>query len=121
MARVDPDDDDLDRWVLQHHRYDPERHQRRNVTVAAFDSEVELHAAFDVLQADIERRRSEGAADPREHAIGMRREPGHARRQAYGRQVRRGVVATVDPDLLPPNVSVLDQPDGPGPGADGST
>lgn len=43
---VDPGDDSICRWVLHRYRFDPERRQRRNVVVAAYDNEAEFEVAL---------------------------------------------------------------------------
>lgn len=113
MARVDPDDDDVLRLIVQHYRYDPERHERRHVVVAAFDNEEEFLTCFNTVRAEIGRRRFRGQpVDPREHASGAVLEPGYRRRAANGhlvmRALRRGVRpgAWLDELELPSNVSV---------------
>jgi hypothetical protein len=42
MPVVDPYDDSIDRHVAVSYRYDPERHERRNVIEIAFDNHAEL-------------------------------------------------------------------------------
>jgi hypothetical protein len=37
MSVIDPKNDSTARWVVHHYRWDPERNERRNVVVAAFD------------------------------------------------------------------------------------
>jgi hypothetical protein len=113
VARVDPEDDDVLRFVVQHYRYDPERHERRHVVVAAFDNEQELLTGMDTVRAEIEGRKSRGElVDPREHASGAVLEPGYRRRAANGhlvmRAMRRGVRPGpwLDELELPSNVSV---------------
>jgi hypothetical protein len=44
VARVDPDDYDIDRWVVRRYAYDPLRHERRHQVVAAFDNEGQFLA-----------------------------------------------------------------------------
>jgi len=70
MARVDPDDDSVRRYVLWHYRFDDRRNERRNVASAAFDSEIEFlrefgehHAASSILKS---RRRGGARRVPRE-------------------------------------------------------
>jgi hypothetical protein len=46
VAAVDPDDDTICRYVVRHYRYDPDRHERRHVVVAAFDNESEYDACL---------------------------------------------------------------------------
>lgn len=121
VARVDPGDDALRRYVVRHYRYDPERHDRRHVVVAAFDSRREFSACLKEASQEIERRKSAGEhVDPREHVSGVVREPGSGRRSANGRLVRRAISHGVAPGLwlddldMPPNVAVLRSRAGPG-------
>jgi hypothetical protein len=113
VARVDPEDDDVLRFVVRHYRYDPERRERRHVVVCAFDNEQDFLACIDDLRAEIERRRCRGEpVDPREHASGVVHEPGYRRRAANGhlamRALRHGVAPGrwLDELELPSNVSV---------------
>ena len=113
MARVDPGDDSIDRFVVCHYRYDPERRERRSVVVAAFDNEQEFRAGIERVEAEIARRREAGeAVDPREHASGTMYERGYLRRSANGhllkRAIRHGAVGQWLEDLeLPANVSLI--------------
>lgn len=70
MAAVDPEDDSLERWVLHHFRYDPQRHERRNVVVGAWDSEAEFSAAMHHLADRLRRARAAGTGDPDEMVSG---------------------------------------------------
>lgn len=113
VARVDPDDDDVLRLVVQHYRYDPERHERRHVTVAAFDDEEEFLACFHTVSTEIECRKSRGEpVDTREHASGAVLEPGYRRRAANGHLMMRALRHGVRPGpwldelVLPSNMSV---------------
>jgi len=114
VAEVDPDDDSLRRFVVRIYRYDPDRHERRHVVVAAFDNETEFKARLDEVQADLLRRHTVDGpdADPREHVSGVVLEPGHRRMQQnarlLGRAMRHGVPPNDWEDLeLPPNVAIL--------------
>jgi hypothetical protein len=114
MARVDPDNDAIRRYVVYHYRYDSERHERRNVAVAAFDNFRESEAFLSELLADLDRRRREDATfDHRESLSGMTLEPGHRARAANGhlidKMARHGVW---DPELvarleLPTNMAIM--------------
>lgn len=113
MARVDPEDDDIRRFIVHHYRYDPERRERRHVVVAAFDNEPEFLACIDRVQDEIERRKRRGEhVDPREHASGTVHEPGYRRRAANMHLVMRALRHSVLPGPwldeleLPSNVSV---------------
>jgi len=112
VARVDPEDDDIRRFIAHHYRYDPERRERRHVVVAAFDNEVEFLACMEGVRDQIKSRRDRGEpVDPREHASGTVHEPGDRRRAANGhlvmRALRHGVVPGpwLDELELPSNMS----------------
>jgi hypothetical protein len=120
VARVDPDDDNLRRYIVRHYRYDPERHERRHVVVAAFDSRREYNGCFQAASAELERRKAAGEeVDPTEHVSGTVHEPGHRRRAANGRLVMRalghGVAAGpwLDQLEMPSNMAVFGASAGP--------
>jgi hypothetical protein len=112
MARVDPGDDSIERFIVRHYRYDPQRRERRHVVVAAFDNEREFWACMEGVRAEIGRRREAGEpVDPGEHAAGVVHEPGYLRRAANGhlvsRAIRHGVAGQWIEELeLPSNMSV---------------
>lgn len=86
MAAVDPDDDDIRRYVVRRYVYDPTRHERRHQVVAAFDNKREFLRSIKSLSADLQRRRDAGeSGDPREDFTGVTLEPGDRRRQQAGR------------------------------------
>jgi hypothetical protein len=69
--------DSIERFIVRHYRYDPERRERRHVVVAAFDNEPEFRACMAGVQAEIRRRREAGEpVDPGEHVSGIVHEPG---------------------------------------------
>ncbi len=70
MAEVDPDDDDIDRWVVQHFRFDSQRRQRRNVLIAAYDNSREMERHIFEASIDLGVRQRQGATDEREHIFG---------------------------------------------------
>jgi len=112
VAAVDPDDDSAWRYVIRHYRYDPDRHERRHVVVAAFDSQSEFRAFLDAAAATLRARREAGEdVDPREHITGLVYEPGYHRLQRNARLLRRASDHRAvpsnwpEPDL-PPNVSI---------------
>ena len=113
VARVDPGDDNIERFIVRHYRYDPQRRERRHVVVAVFDNEREFLACIERVQAEIGRRREAGErVDPGEHASGVVHEPGYLRRAANGhlltRAVRHGAVGRWLEELeLPSNVSFV--------------
>ena len=85
-----PGDDSIERFIVRHYRYDPQRRERRHLVVAAFDNEPEFRACMASVHAEIGRRRDRGEpVDPREHVSGVVHEPGYLRRAANGHLVRR--------------------------------
>jgi hypothetical protein len=56
MPEVDADDDSVTRYVIWHFRYDPHRHERGNVVVAAFDREEEWLAVRREMVAELRLR-----------------------------------------------------------------
>ena len=118
MAHVDPDDDSIERFIVCHYRYDPQRRERRHVVVAAFDNERESWACMEGVQAEIRRRQEAGEpVDAREHASGRVYEHGYLRRAANGhlltRAIKHGATGRWLQELeLPSNISVARRPSG---------
>ncbi|WP_155771378.1 hypothetical protein [Mycobacterium asiaticum] len=107
MASVDPDDDSIRRYVVWHYRYDPDRNERRNVVVAAFDNPDEWQAEVRNRAADLRARRGRGEeVDPAEKISGICHEQGHRKRWANGHMVERAMKRGV----APLNVMELDLP-----------
>jgi hypothetical protein len=112
MAEVDPEDDSIRRFIVRHYRYDPHRHERRHVVVAAFENEREMWDCMEEIGAGIRLRRDAGEeVDRGEHASGSVHEPGYLRRAANGHLVSRAIRHGVFPRLLqevelPSNMSV---------------
>jgi len=59
VAQVDPDDDDIDRWVVRRYAYDPLRHERRHQVVAAFDNEGQFMALLAQSREQLQQLRDE--------------------------------------------------------------
>ena len=98
MARVDVEDDSIRRFVVRHYRFDPERHERRHVVVAAFDNEDEFIELITSIEADIRQREKTGAlVDKNEHASGTCLEPGHSAAAARGRFITKSLRHGVAP------------------------
>jgi len=55
-----PGDDSIERFIVRHYRYDPQRRGRRHVVVAAFDNEPEFRACMGSVQEEIMARRECG-------------------------------------------------------------
>jgi hypothetical protein len=90
VARVDPDNDDIRRYVVHRYAYDPQRHERRHQVVAAFDNSREFEAPCDREAAELERRRATGInVDRFEHISGTILQPGAKRRAQEQRLIRR--------------------------------
>lgn len=110
---MDPYDDSMRRWVLEHYRFDPQRRQRRNVVVAAYDDQGEFEAAFATYDIRIRAQIEAGERDPKEHVSGVFWEQGYHAAQALGRLVKDAVGHGVDPrpflsgDRLPSNVTAF--------------
>lgn len=118
MAEVDPEDDSIERYVVRHYRYDPQRSERRHVVVATFDNEQEFEACIQRENRELERRRaSSEQVDPREHISGTFHEPGYSRRAANGHLIKRafshgvGAGPWLDGLELPSNMWVMRSPD----------
>ena len=92
MAQVDPDDDDIDRWVVRRYTYDPRRHERRHQVVAAFDNESQFLALLAQLREQLQQRRDTGEdVDVQEHYSGVHLEPGYRQRQQNRRLIWRAI------------------------------
>lgn len=107
MAEVRADDDTIRRFVVMHYRYDPDRRERRNVVVAAFDNEAEFQTKINSLAADLRaQRESDDPPDTRERISGVVLEPGHHALQRNARllirAVRHGAVARATRNLPMP-------------------
>lgn len=80
MGRVDPQDDRVARYIVFHYRYDPERHERRNMIVAAYDNHAEMVAHVLRLTRALNTSRAQDSVDPHEHCSGSIRPPGYNER-----------------------------------------
>ena len=103
----------IQRFIVRHYRYDPERRETQHVVVAAFDNEAEYQARLQSEAAGIQRRRDNGGSvGRREHASGSVYEPGYLRRAANGHLLSRAIARGVSmPGLerleLPSNMSYV--------------
>lgn len=80
MARVDPNDESIERWVVQRYRFDPDRNERRNVTEVAFDNAEEFDAYMHGARERLRAEQAEGSAESVEHYTGTVHEAGHQER-----------------------------------------
>ena len=98
VARVDPEDDSIYRWVVWHYRYDPDRRECRNVVVAAFDNPVEFHADIERRAAQLRARKERGEdVDPAERISGLVQQPDYRRLQRNAHLVKRAIEHGVAP------------------------
>ncbi len=74
---IDPNDDSKDRWIIWHYKYDPERRERRNIAIAAFDNRRAFMKFFKRASADLEVAKSEGRAEGKERISGVMWKAGH--------------------------------------------
>jgi GNAT superfamily N-acetyltransferase len=114
MAAVDPDDDEIRRYVVRRYAYDPQRHERHHQVIAAVDNEREYRVLLEEADAQLRRHRAAGEEiEACEHISGVVLEPGHRRLQQNGRLLRRAIqhgadIGEVLEDLeLPRNVGVI--------------
>ncbi len=93
MALVDPEDDSATRYVVWHYRYDPDRRERRNVTIAAYDNEVECIDEIRRLSEQLEQRKADALAEALETISGVVKPPGLDAERLLRRSLRgpRGV------------------------------
>lgn len=110
MAMVDPDDDSIARWVVWHYRHDPDRRQRRNIIVVAFDNPDEFQSELDSRAGELRARRQRDEVDRSERIGGCLYEAGYHRRQRNAHLVKRavehGASAAIQDLGLPSNVSI---------------
>ena len=88
MSRVDPDDDSIDRWIVQRYRFDPDRHERRNVTEVAFDNVEEFETYMQGATDRLRSEKADGTAEAVEHYTGTVHPAGHREtmmRRRHGR------------------------------------
>jgi len=86
---------------MHHYRFDPERGERRNVVVAAYDNEAEFTTALEAYSRRIRAEVDSGTRDDVEHVSGVLWHPGYHAEQARGRTLRRASGHGVDPRRVP--------------------
>ena len=80
MPQVDPGNDSIKRYMVRLYTYDPARHERRHVVIAAFDNEVEGLRCVGETHRALLKRRASGLAEDREHVTMVVEDPGDAQR-----------------------------------------
>jgi len=91
MSAVDAGDDTIDRWVIHHYRFDPARHQRRNVIVAAFDNQEEFDLELRARASNLRIEQAAGRRSDREQISGVALPAGYQATAAFGRAIRNAV------------------------------
>jgi hypothetical protein len=89
MVAVSPEDDSRHRYVLNHYRFDPERRERRNVVVGAWDTEAEFSREERRLRDVVARRKSAPDGDARESLSGAVLGPGDLAERRRARVLER--------------------------------
>jgi hypothetical protein len=113
MTLVDPDDDEIWRWVIEHHCFDPGRGERRPVVVAAYDNAQEFERELQRYADRVHREIRAGSRSGRESVSGRVLHPGYRAEQARAHMVRRAVEHGADPRALmddgrlPPNMAMF--------------
>jgi hypothetical protein len=85
VSEVDPDDDDVDRWVVWHYRYDDERRERRNVTVGSYDNEAEFKTRLEHETRRLTAAKDAGVAESVERISGAVLPAGYKCQMSSGR------------------------------------
>lgn len=63
MAKVDPYDDSILRWIAYRNMFDPSRNEVRHVVLVAFSSEEEFHKFVEEERVTLEERKINGKAE----------------------------------------------------------
>lgn len=106
VATVDPDDDDVPRFVVWHFRFDSTRWERRHVPVAAFDNELEYRAEMNRRWADLRNRQRVGDAEEVELITGSVKPAGWAAEHLRRRSMTPTQEAATRPSSPPVHVDV---------------
>jgi hypothetical protein len=89
-SNIDPNDDSIDRWLVWHYRYDPERRERRNIVIACFDNRRAFTRFLERSKADLNEAQLAGRADKEERITGVMWKEGYREEIAQRRLFRRG-------------------------------
>ncbi len=88
---VDIKDDSLDRWYVNHKRFDPERNEVRNVFLKAFSNQKSQMKYFTEMSEPLEARKLAGEVPRYEHIMGGHYAPGYHAQVRENRRQNRGV------------------------------
>ena len=67
MTQIDPEDDNLDRFIVWHYHFIEEHGERKLEAVCAFTTRSEADREFGDRSAQLLERQAAGLADPREY------------------------------------------------------
>lgn len=111
MAEVDPADDGIERFVVQHYRSGANRKSRERVALAAYDNMTEFEHRLGSEHLQLERRLAEGTADPWERIAGIQMEPGYqlhaAEKRQFMKNVSHGVARPASPSDIPEGITYM--------------
>jgi hypothetical protein len=79
MATLDPNDDNIKRYVVRRYAYDHECHELRHQVVAAFDNEREFIALIRARKREVDLHRSSGEEPLPSTTSPVSLEPGYLR------------------------------------------
>ncbi|HUW78971.1 MAG TPA: hypothetical protein VMV52_09530 [Candidatus Nanopelagicaceae bacterium] len=88
---VDVKDDSLDRWYVNHYKYDSERKQVRHVFLKAFSNQKGQMKYFNMVNKQLQARKMVEEVPRHEHITGGHYEPGYHARVRENRRQNGGV------------------------------
>ena len=91
MGAVDPENDDVARWVVHHYRYDSARNERRNVVVAAFDNAKEFDLEIVRRAAELRLEQAAGTRNAGEQISGIALPVGYLAEAARGHAIKTAI------------------------------
>jgi hypothetical protein len=91
MSVIDPKDDSIARWVVHHYRWDPERNERRNVVVSAFDNKQEFNFEVARLAAELRLAQATGTRSADEQISGVALPVGYLAEAARGHAIKTAI------------------------------
>lgn len=88
---VDVKDDSLDRWYVNHYKYDPERKQVRHVLLKTFSNQKGQMKYFNMVNEELQARKMVEEVPRHEHISGGHYEPGYHARVRENRRQNGGI------------------------------
>jgi hypothetical protein len=99
MAQVDINDDNIDKFIVWHYRFDPSTSHFRKIPLAAFSSSREAKKLFKFESKALEKRKSAGLADKREYISSDQQLHGHKKRAREIRIFRKSIKSQIGRSL----------------------